>query len=122
MGLDKIYDNIYIENILDFDFEYYDLIIMGDVLEHIELEYSKKLLSEFIKNNKCGYIIVSIPFEYKQGEAYGNPYEKHLQPNVNKEYMEEHFPYLQLIDTSKIPLRGGTIATYVWNKYMHYPD
>ncbi|MBU4608453.1 MAG: class I SAM-dependent methyltransferase, partial [Euryarchaeota archaeon] len=122
MGLDKIYDNIHIKNILDFDFEYYDLIIMGDVLEHIELESSKKLLSRFIKNNKCGNIIVSIPYEYKQGEAYGNPYEKHLQPNANKEYMEEHYPYLQLIDTSTIPRRGGIMATYVWNKYMPHID
>lgn len=118
MGLDKIYDNIYIENILDFDFDFYDLIIMGDVLEHIELESSKKLLSKFIKENKCGNIIVSIPYEYKQGEAYGNPYEKHLQPNANKEYMEKHYPYLNLIDMSTIPLRGGIMATYVWNKYM----
>ena len=118
MGLDKIYDNIYIENILDFDFDFYDLIIMGDVLEHIELESAKKLLLKFIKENKCGNIIVSIPYEYKQGEAYGNPYEKHLQPSANKEYMEKHYPYLNLVDMSTIPHRGGIMATYVWNKYM----
>ena len=122
MGLDKLYDNIYIKNILDFDFEYYDLVIMGDVLEHIELESAKKLLSGFVKKNKCGNIIVSIPYEYKQGEAYGNPYEKHLQPNANMEYMEKHYPYLQLIDTSPIPRRGGIMATYVWNKYMPHVD
>lgn len=30
MGLDRIYDNIYIENIIDFEFEYYDLILLGE--------------------------------------------------------------------------------------------
>lgn len=46
MGLDMIYDNIFIENIMDFHFEHYDLIIMGDVLEHIELESAKELLRD----------------------------------------------------------------------------
>lgn len=99
MGLDKIYDNIFIENILDFDFDFYDLIIMGDVLEHIDLKEAKKLLSRFINNNKCDHVIVSIPYEYEQDEVYGNKHEKHLQSEVTAEYMEEYYPYLKLIDS-----------------------
>jgi 2-polyprenyl-3-methyl-5-hydroxy-6-metoxy-1,4-benzoquinol methylase len=115
LGLDMIYDNIFIENILDFDFKYYDLIIMGDVLEHIELELAKNLLSKFIKGNKCGNIVVSIPYEYEQGEEYGNPYEKHLQPGVTQEYMKKHYPCLQLIDESLMN-NNGIIAIYIWSK------
>lgn len=118
MGLDKIYDNILIENILDFDFEYYDLIIMGDVLEHIELESAKKLLSRFIENNKCSKIIVSIPYEYEQSELYGNKHEKHLQSEVTAEYMEEHYPYLKLIDSKIMAHKEGITATYIWDKNM----
>jgi len=88
LGLDVIYDNIYIENILDFDFEHYDLIIFGDVLEHIELELAKNLLERFIEEDKCENIIVSIPFEYEQDEMYGNLHEIHLQPDVNSEYYQ----------------------------------
>jgi len=115
LGLDKIYDTIYIENILDFDLDYYDLIIFGDVLEHIELKLAKNLLSKLISENKCGKIIVSIPYKYEQDEIYGNPYEKHLQPEVTSEYMEKHYPYLKLIDESTLPL-GGIIGVYVWEK------
>lgn len=115
MGLDKIYDNIFIENIRDFNFDHYDLIIMGDVLEHLELESAKELLSSFIDGEKCDHIIVSIPYEYEQGELYGNPYEIHLQPEVTAEYMEEHYPYLKLIDSSVMPNSGGMVATYIWN-------
>jgi 2-polyprenyl-3-methyl-5-hydroxy-6-metoxy-1,4-benzoquinol methylase len=115
LGLDKIYDNIYIKNILDFEFDYYDLIIFGDVLEHIELELAKNLLSRFISEKKCGKIIVSIPYRYEQDEVYGNPYEKHLQPDVTREYMEEHYPYLKLIDEYKIPGKD-IIAVYIWEK------
>jgi len=116
MGLDLIYNNIFIENILDFDFDFYDLIIMGDVLEHIDLESSKKLLSGFIDGNKCNHIIVSIPYEYEQDEVYGNKYEKHLQPKVTYEYMKENFPYLKLIDSAIMTHNGGVIATYIWNR------
>ena len=114
MGLDKIYDNIYIENILDFDFNYYDLIIMGDVLEHIELESAKKLLSRFT-SGKCGQLIVSVPYEYEQDELYGNKHEKHLQPEMNEIFMEKHYPCLKLIEVTN-SASGHTIATYYWKK------
>ncbi|KAF5078552.1 hypothetical protein DSECCO2_138300 [anaerobic digester metagenome] len=116
MGLNKIYDNIFIENIMDFHFEHYDLIIMGDVLEHIELESAKELLKGFIEDDKCSVLIVSIPYEYEQGELYGNPHEKHLQDEVTAEYMKKHYPYLKLIDSSIMTHSGNTVAVYVWNK------
>lgn len=115
MGLDKIYDNIFIGNILNFDFDHYDLIIMGDVLEHMELKAAKNLLSSFIENKKCGTMIISIPYEYEQEELYGNPYEKHLQPEVTAEYMEKHYPYLKLIDSSTMAYSGSIVAVYIWN-------
>ena len=118
MGLDLIYDTIFIENILDFDFDFYNLIIMGDVLEHIDLESSKKLLSKFINENKCDHIIISIPYEYEQEEVYGNKYEKHLQPKVTYQYMKENFPYLKLIDSAIMTHNGGVIATYIWKRTL----
>lgn len=120
MGLDKIYDNILIENILDFDFDHYDLIIMGDVLEHMELEAAKKLLSSFIENKKCSTMIISIPYEYEQGELYGNSHEKHLQDEVTAEYMKKHYPYLKLIDSSIMAHSGSTVAVYIWNESEDY--
>lgn len=119
LSLEKIYDNIFIENILDFYFDFYDLIIMGDVLEHIELELAKKLLSSFIEDNKCSFIIVSIPFNYEQGELYGNPYEIHLQSEVDADYMKEHYSYLKLLDSSTTSSEG-IVATYVWQKNKHH--
>lgn len=120
MGLDKIYDNIFIENIMDFHFEHYDLIIMGDVLEHIELESAKELLRGFIENNKCSFMIISIPYEYEQGELYGNSHERHLQDEVTAEYMKKHYPYLKLIDSSIMVHHGSTVAVYVWNEFEDY--
>jgi 2-polyprenyl-3-methyl-5-hydroxy-6-metoxy-1,4-benzoquinol methylase len=115
-GLDLIYDNIYIENILEFEFEFYDLIIMGDVLEHIELEAAKKLLTKFIEEKKCDHLIVSIPFESEQGDVHENVHEIHLQDNVTAKYMEKHYPYLDLIDLYYNSELGNIKAVYIWNK------
>lgn len=112
MRLELVYDNIFIQNILDFDFEYYDLIILGDVLEHIELKSAEKLLSRFI-SGKCGQMIVSVPYEYEQDELYGNEHEKHLQPEMNELFMEKHYPCLKLIDQVKSS-SGHIIAAYYW--------
>lgn len=114
MGLDIIYDNIFIKNILEFDFDYYDLIIMGDVLEHINLDLAKKLLTGFIEDKKCGTLLVSIPYEYEQDELYGNHFERHLQSEVTAVYMKRHYPDLNLIDTSVMPHSEHTVGLYVW--------
>jgi hypothetical protein len=79
-NLQSKYNNIWNENILTFDFDFYNIILMGDILEHIEesegIEIIKKLYS------KCDELIVAIPFNAPQGEWGGNIYETHLQPNL----------------------------------------
>ena len=58
--------------------EYYDLIITGDMLEHLE----KKIALEFLNVclSKSNYIMINIPIGrgWEQDEIYGNKYEKHL--------------------------------------------
>jgi hypothetical protein len=77
------YRNVWNENILTFEFDHYDIILMGDVLEHIEesegIELVKKLYS------KCDELVIAIPFNAPQGEYFGNIYETHLQPKLTHE-------------------------------------
>ena len=124
MGLNYIYDNIFIEDILNFEFDHYDLIIMGDVLEHISLEDSKKLLNKFI-NGKASKLFIQVPYMYENhNEWYGNPNEVHIQDEINEEYMEREFPFLELIKIDTVPYHTSALgrktgkdtycATYVW--------
>lgn len=57
----------------------YDLIILGDVIEHLEKEKAIKLLVECCK--KSSFVMVNTPIgtldEWEQGELYGNPSETH---------------------------------------------
>ncbi len=127
MGLHYIYDNIFISDILEFDFDHYDLIIMGDVLEHISLENSKKLLNRFISEDKVSKMFIQVPYMYENhNQWHGNPNEVHLQDEINEEYMAREFPFLELIKIDRVPYHKSALgrktgedtfcATYVWKK------
>jgi hypothetical protein len=79
-NLDKKYNKVINEDVtnLKLDFSEYDLIIIGDVLEHIS-EYEAKILLKKISSTKS---IVAVPFESPQGESYNNMYEIHLQDDL----------------------------------------
>lgn len=93
--LDKIYNEIFIGDICEFNFENYDLIIMGDVLEHIRTEDAKKLIFKITHNSKK--TMVAVPYNYKQGEWGGNIYETHHQDDLTPQIMSERYPELNLI-------------------------
>ncbi len=92
-NLKEIYENVYCDNILNFDWAFYDYIILGDILEHIVLEDAQKLISD-ISNNyvKC---LVAVPYMFEQGEWYGNIHETHLQPDLTPDNMIIRYPELK---------------------------
>ncbi len=77
-----LYDNIYIENILDFvnKMEEYDLIILSDIIEHFEKETAIKLLDDLYK--KANYILIITPNGFEP-QTNSNPY-------VRENKYEEH--------------------------------
>jgi hypothetical protein len=73
------YKNLYIGDVtkLNIDFTQYDLIILGDVLEHISTQDAQALLSK-IKTNT----IIGVPFLSPQDAHFNNDYEIHLQEDL----------------------------------------
>lgn len=113
-----IYSNIYVEDGFDYIQRFdgrYDLIILGDVLEH----FNKDRAFELLKNcrQKSEYILINLPVgrNWKQCELYGNEYERHLsswsikdfadQSVISKkiffDYIGRKFIVLVLSDTNK---------------------
>lgn len=88
--LEKIYDNVYNVDICNFELPIkYDLIIFGDVLEHIEADKAVALLNRL---NNIEQIIIAVPYQYEQGALYGNPYEVHKQPDLTKNIFLQRYP------------------------------
>ncbi len=75
-----IYDEIYIGDALDIipRLNSYDMIILGDVLEHFEKERAWELFDRCIEHSQ-GHVILNIPLgdNWHQGEMYGNKHEAH---------------------------------------------
>lgn len=91
------YKNVYNTNILDFKYKpyEYDVVIFGDVIEHLKIEDAQIVLNYALDNSR--EVVVAVPYEYKQGEEYGNKYEKHIQDDLTIEKMKLRYPYLDLL-------------------------
>lgn len=93
--LDKLYEHLFNVNIKDLRYKWYDLIIFGDVIEHMSVEDAQQVLEYACP--RCADMIVAVPYELEQDAIEGNEYEIHLQPDLTPEIMEERYPYLELV-------------------------
>jgi SAM-dependent methyltransferase len=113
-NLSEKYNKVILGNIVYFDIEDYDFIILGDILEHLSREDAKNILNRL--KDKCKELIVVVPYYLPQDEVFGNKYEIHLQPDLDDEIMAEHYPMLEMINLHgkelKIPIDMGTHYYY----------
>jgi len=89
------YRNVYNCNILDYKYDYYDLIIFGDVIEHMQV-WEAQVVLDYAKE-RCKDIIVGVPFLYPQDEIYGNPYERHIQDDLTEVKFYERYKGFELL-------------------------
>lgn len=106
-GLKDKYREVIEGDINDFDFSKYGLLIMGDVLEHLDVETAQHLIEKIEQSNQI--VIVAVPYLFTQEEVFGNVYEVHLQDNLTHKIMGERYPSLKLI-------YGNQVYGYYWNK------
>lgn len=91
--LEKKYNQVFRGDICDMEFDFYDVIIMGDILEHIERPRAQELVSRLV--TKCKELIVIVPFLYEQHPEDDNIYEEHLQADLTPELMDKLYPELK---------------------------
>ena len=101
------YNHVYVQNVVDFDkFSDYDLVLMGDVLEHLSVEDAVSVLVNMI--NAGTHAIIQVPYQYVQGIVENNLHEIHIQDDLTAEIMEERYgQYLKRIHLN------GFMAVYV---------
>jgi hypothetical protein len=101
-NLDEKYKNVFQLDIMDFEFEYYDVVIFGDTWEHL----TKKQCEEWYNKNKnkIGELIIIVPFQYEQegtgefGLKIKNDYGKHQQVDLTVDVMLQRYPMLKIMN------------------------
>lgn len=95
-----MYRHVWLADICDLvtspDWHRYDVVIMGDVLEHITRERARPMLETVLAT--CGEVIAAVPYENEQGPEHGNHYQRHLQADLTPDLMAAEYPGLVLRD------------------------
>ena len=76
-----LYDRIFNMKIQDFfatQKEKFDLIIVGDVLEHLSKSDSLSIIDIAMQRSQYVLLVLPIGPDWPQDSAYGNPFEQHL--------------------------------------------
>ena len=93
-SLTEKYDNVLLEDVRTLDwskFHGYDIVFLGDILEHMTKEEAQHVVNEAIAHVK--WVIISIPIVYlPQGADGGNQYEIHVKPDWSDAEVMESFP------------------------------
>ncbi len=116
-NLKEMYRNVYVQNFLDFDFEHYNIVVMGDVFEHVTQEQAFEWLTKV--RDKVDEIIIVVPFEYVQDwdGVYENVYGHHHQPDLTPTNMLERYPMLELMawtEQQSVSEEGSGFGWYGW--------
>jgi predicted TPR repeat methyltransferase len=107
-GLLQKYDEVLVKDIkLNENFEY-DLVIFGDVLEHMSEQEAVEIWDKAIA--QAGSVILSIPTQHSpQGEYEGNSHEIHVVDDWNDERVLGSFN--SIYEYKNFGLTSGFIGT-----------
>jgi hypothetical protein len=112
-----MYDEIHIGGILDMDAHVYhrDLVIFGDVLEHM-VKADARLALERAYVGGAWNIAVSVPtIHAPQGEVGGNPYEEHVHHYTYDEMYRMLFEVTEGAGTIYTE-KGPTVSVWWWKR------
>lgn len=103
-NLKNLYNNVYCGNILTFDYDGYDYIIMGDVLEHLQKKDAIKLIEDI--SNKKIKLLVGVPYKMEQSSKFNFldkdwdvEFEIHHQPDLTHRIIKSRYPSLEIFLT-----------------------
>lgn len=108
-NLQNRYDKLFHMDVRDMENFGYDLVILGDVLEHMSEDEALKLWDRISKQAK--YAIISIPIiHYHQDAINGNPYEVHVEADWNTKRVLDKFH--SIVEHVEFPVTGVFVAEF----------
>jgi len=89
------YNNLFVQNVLEFDLSGYDYIILGDIIEHMTFVQAKNFLDKIeLMHKKC---LVGVPYNYPQGIHFGNSFETHRQDDLTEPLFLQRYNNMHLL-------------------------
>ncbi|WP_394436272.1 methyltransferase domain-containing protein [Streptomyces sp. SGAir0957] len=110
----RMYDEIHVEDIRESEDHllHRDLVIFGDVLEHVERDDAVALLERTVAAGAWN-ILVSLPIvDSPQGEVDGNPHEAH----VHQWDADDMDAVIAGLGGKVDSYRGSTLGCWWWNR------
>lgn len=102
------YDTVLIEDVRGLELPDVDLIIMGDVLEHMTRLEATLLVAR--AKRAAQHVIVSIPvLHLDQGAVNGNEYERHIDHWTFQDMYE-------LLDQPEDTFHGEILGVFLWSR------
>lgn len=89
-NLSEKYRNIYNQDVRLFSDFSYDVVIFGDILEHMTKDQALNVWEKVSAQAECALIAIPI-IHYHQGELDGNPYEEHVKDDWSHEEVLSSF-------------------------------
>ena len=106
--LEDKYDRVIIGDLRELtaeDFARYDGVLLGDIVEHLEVHEAQEVLRRACKG--CAKVVFVVPYEYEQGAVDGVEWEIHRQPDLTPALVRERYPlFVPVIENE----RCGTYA------------
>ncbi|MCU1458280.1 MAG: hypothetical protein JWL73_2372 [Actinomycetia bacterium] len=104
--LDWVYDSVFHVDIVEDPSVAtdYDLVILGDVIEHFPKAAGERLLAEIVRRNRN--VLVATPVEFFTQEIADNPFERHLSLWGPQDFLR-HPADIDRVGGSWVALLGG---------------
>jgi predicted TPR repeat methyltransferase len=111
-NLRSMYNELFIGDIYYFNWaklDTYDMVILGDVIEHMVKEQGAEVIAQAVK--KAKWVVVSLPiYGYEQGSACGNSFEAHLEQYSNESILEVLKDY-NVVEQ----FQGSVVGVYIFS-------
>ena len=99
-NLKQKYHRVYNSDIKDFKYDFYDVIIFGDIIEHLDTNEAQDVLN--YAYTRCKEMIVAVPYELEQGIEEDNVFEIHKQADLTPKIMKERYPMLKELYSNEL--------------------
>jgi tRNA1(Val) A37 N6-methylase TrmN6 len=109
-NLESKYRVVFNADITRFDMSEYDLVIFGDVLEHLDVPAAQRVLAAACEHAR--EVLAVVPYLCVQDADGGVEYERHLQPDLTRGVFLARYPTMGLLCEHP----AGTVTIAVFRK------